>query len=118
MAVLKAVQVLRHFKLVHRSHSVRCQLQTEPRHTAIGLLFATSIEGAGDLDQAARVGHGPILLVMRQAHKHCGGWKIVRLAIGVLATRLPLPLRLFLAATDLVAAGFFAIALRQASEKK
>ncbi len=40
------------------------------------------------------------------------------LAIAALATRVPLPLRLFLAATDLVAAAFFTVAIHQASAKK
>jgi hypothetical protein len=40
------------------------------------------------------------------------------LAIAGLATRVPLPLRLFLAATDLVAAAFFTVAIQQASAKK
>ncbi len=50
-------------------------------------------------------------------------WLIVVLAVGgilvaVLATKMPAPLRFFLAATDLVAAGFLWVALRQQSEKK
>jgi hypothetical protein len=40
------------------------------------------------------------------------------IAIAVVATRVPVALRLFLAATDLVAAGFFFVALRQAEGKK
>jgi hypothetical protein len=38
--------------------------------------------------------------------------------IATLATRLPLPLRLLTAATDLVAAAFLWIAMRQASDLK
>jgi len=48
---------------------------------------------------------------------------IVLLAVGAvliatLATRIPLPLRLLLAAIDLVAAAVLWVAMRQASEKK
>ena len=50
-------------------------------------------------------------------------WLIVALAVGgilvaVLAKKMPPPLRFFLAATDLVAAGFLWVAMRQQSEKK
>ncbi|MSU24755.1 MAG: hypothetical protein EXS32_13150 [Opitutus sp.] len=38
--------------------------------------------------------------------------------IVTLATKIPLPLRLFVAATDLVAAAVLWVAMRQASEKK
>ncbi len=48
---------------------------------------------------------------------------IVGLAVGAvltatLATRIPPPLRLFVAATDLVAAAILWVAMRQQSEKK
>lgn len=50
-------------------------------------------------------------------------WLIVLLAVGgiliaVLATKMPGPLRLFLAATDLAAAGILWVAMRQASAKR
>jgi hypothetical protein len=40
------------------------------------------------------------------------------LAVAILATRIPLPLRLVAAATDLVAAAVLWVAMRQESAKK
>lgn len=50
-------------------------------------------------------------------------WLIAALAVGgiliaLLARKLPVPLRFFLAASDLAAAGFLWVALRQASQKR
>ena len=65
------------------ARGVRAQLQTDPRHPAVHLFVATHAEFPAYRDQAPHMRNHPVPLAGVEINMHGGGWKIVRVAVGV-----------------------------------
>jgi len=79
------MKIAARFRGGYPARCVRVQLQTYPRHPAVHLFVATHAELPFYRDQAAHMRNHPVPLAGVEVNKHGGGWKIIRVAVGVFA---------------------------------